>query len=51
MPKIFVELNLEGKIFKSTVEFEYLRKLVQITCEVVLLDIGQQYDPFSKRIN
>jgi hypothetical protein len=39
------------KILKSSFEFEYLIKLVQSICAVVLLDRGQQYDPFAKRIN
>jgi hypothetical protein len=38
------------KILKSSFEFKYLRKLVQIICAVVLPDIGQQEDPFAKRI-
>jgi hypothetical protein len=37
------------EILKSS--FEYLRKLVQIFCAAVLLDRGQQYDTFAKRIN
>jgi hypothetical protein len=40
MPKIFIELNLGRKILKSSFEFEYLRKLVQIICAMVLLDRG-----------
>jgi hypothetical protein len=51
MPKIFIELNLGEKILKSSFEFEYLIKLVQIICAMVLLDRGQQYDPIAKRIN
>jgi hypothetical protein len=51
MPKIFLELNLEEKILKSSFEFEYLIKLVQIIFVVVLLDRGQQYNPTAKRIN
>jgi hypothetical protein len=39
------------KILKSSFEFEYLIKLVQIMCVVVLLDRGQQDEPFAKRIN
>jgi hypothetical protein len=39
------------KILKSPFELEYLIKLVQIICAVVLLDRGQQYDPTAKRIN
>jgi hypothetical protein len=42
MPKISIELNLEEKKLKSSFEFEYLIKLVQLICAVVLLDRGQQ---------
>jgi hypothetical protein len=44
-------IKFRKKILKSAFEFEYLRKLVQIICAVVLLDRGQQYDPIAKRIN
>jgi hypothetical protein len=50
MPKIFIALNLGRKILKSLFEFEYLIKLVQLIWAMVLLDIGQQYDSFAKRI-
>jgi hypothetical protein len=50
MPKIFIALNLGRKILKSPFEFEYLIKLVQLIWAMVLLDIGQQYDSFAKRI-
>jgi hypothetical protein len=45
------KIKSSEKILKSSFEFEYLRKLVQIICAVVLLDRGQQYDPISKRTN
>jgi hypothetical protein len=39
------------KILKSSLEFEYFRKWVQITWEMVLMDRGKQYDSFAKRFN
>jgi hypothetical protein len=51
MRKIFIELNLGRKYSNPHFEFEYLIKLVQIICAMVLLDRGQQYDPIAKRIN
>jgi hypothetical protein len=50
MPKIFIKLNLRVKILKSSFEFEYLIKWVQIICAMVLMDRGQQYDSSAKRI-
>jgi hypothetical protein len=38
------------ELLKSSFEFEYLIKLVQIICAAVLLDRGKQYDPIAKRI-
>jgi hypothetical protein len=51
MPKIFTELNLRRNYSNPHLNFEYLIKLVQIICAVVLFDRGQQYDPIAKRIN
>jgi hypothetical protein len=38
--KIFCRIKSRKKILKSTFEFEYLIKLIQIICAVVLLDRG-----------
>jgi hypothetical protein len=40
MPKIIIKIKPRGKILKSSFEFEYLIKLVQIICAVVQLDRG-----------
>jgi hypothetical protein len=49
MPKFYFRIKSREKILKSP--FEYLIKLLQIICAVVLLDREQQYDPTAKKIN
>jgi hypothetical protein len=51
MPKNNYRIKSREVILKFSFEFGYMRKFAQIISAVVLLDRGQQYDLFSKRIN